>query len=86
MVSCSFLMVSTWRFFSGKGLKLQARHPFWVIVFVAALLAGAWELSRYVLLLVSLTYMLSGVLWRLQWLFRKKNIPRPPFQEAAQAS
>jgi CDP-diacylglycerol--serine O-phosphatidyltransferase len=86
MVSCSFLMVSTWRFFSIKGLKLQGRHPFWVIVLVAVLIALAWELSRPFLLLLSLTYMFSGILWRLQWIFRRRNQPQPPFQEASQAS
>ncbi len=86
MVSCSFLMVSTWRFFSIKGLKLQGRHPFRVIVIVAALIAGAWELSRPFLLLLSLTYMFSGILWRLQWIFRRRGQPQPPFQEASQAS
>jgi CDP-diacylglycerol---serine O-phosphatidyltransferase len=86
MVLSSFLMVSTWRFFSMKGLKLQGRRPFWVIIVVAVLIAGAWELSRPFLLLLSLAYMFSGVVWRLQWIFRKRNQPRPPFQEAAQPS
>ncbi len=83
---CSFLMVSTWRFFSTKGLKLRSRHPFRVIVVVAAILAGVWEMSGPFLLVLSLTYMFAGILWRLQWMFRKKNQPQPPFQEASQAS
>jgi CDP-diacylglycerol--serine O-phosphatidyltransferase len=78
MVSCSFLMVSTWRFFSIKGLKLQGRHPFRVVVIVAALIAGAWELSRPFLLVLSLTYMFSGILWRLQWIFRRRAHRRKP--------
>ena len=85
MVTCSFFMVSTWRFFSTKGLKLRSRHPFRVIVLVAAVIAGAWEMSRPFLMILSLTYMFAGILWRLQWAFRKKN-PPPPFQEASQPS
>ncbi len=86
MIACSFFMVSTWRFFSTKGLKLRSRHPFRVIVVAAAVLAGVWEMSGPFLLLFSLGYMFAGVLWRLQWLFRKRNQPQPPFQEASQAS
>ncbi len=85
MVACSFFMVSTWRFFSTKGLKLRSRHPFRVIVFVAAVIAGAWEMSRPFLLVLAMSYMGAGILWRLQWLFRKRNTP-PPFQEASQPS
>jgi CDP-diacylglycerol---serine O-phosphatidyltransferase len=83
MVACAFFMVSTWRFFSTKGLKLRSRHPFRVIVVVAAVLAGAWEMSRPFLLVLAMTYMCAGILWRLQWVFRKKNQPQPPFQEAS---
>ena len=86
MVACAFFMVSTWRFFSTKGLKLRSRHPFRVIVVVAAVLAGAWEMSRPFLLVLAMTYMCAGILWRLQWVFRKKNPPQPPFQEASQPS
>jgi CDP-diacylglycerol--serine O-phosphatidyltransferase len=83
MVACAFFMVSTWRFFSTKGFKLRSRHPFRVIVVVAAVLAGAWEMSRPFLLVLAMTYMCAGILWRLQWVFRKKNQPQPPFQEAS---
>ena len=86
MVACSFFMVSTWRFFSTKGLKLRSRHPFRVIVLVAAVIAGVWEMSRPFLLLLAMTYMLAGILWRLQWIFRKRGQPQPPFQEASQPS
>ena len=81
MIACSFFMVSTWRFFSAKGFKLRSRHPFGVIVLVAAVLAAAWEMSRPVLLVLAISYMAAGILWRLQWVFRKRNTPQPPFQE-----
>jgi CDP-diacylglycerol--serine O-phosphatidyltransferase len=86
MISCSFFMVSTWRFFSTKGLKLRSRHPFRVIVVVAAILAGVWEMSRPALLVLAMTYMCAGILWRLQWVFRKRNDPPPPMRQASQAS
>jgi CDP-diacylglycerol--serine O-phosphatidyltransferase len=86
MVACSFFMVSTWRFFSTKGLKLRSRHPFRVIVVVAAVIAAAWEMSRPFLLILAMAYMSAGILWRLQWVFRKKNQQQPPFREASQTS
>lgn len=85
VVSCSLLMVSTWRFFSIKGLKLRTRRPFWALVLVAAVIAGAWEMSKPFLLLLALLYMSAGILWRLQWIFRRRQ-PKPPFQEASQPS
>ncbi len=86
MVTCSLLMVSTWRFFSTKGIKVRSRHPFWVVVVVAVIIALAWELSRPFLLVLALTYMLSGILWRLQWIFRRRGGPRPPLKEASKPS
>ena len=88
ILGCAFLMVSTWRFFSAKGIKVRSRHPFWVVIVVALMIAGAVELSRPFLLVLALGYMFSGILWRLQWIFRKKNDPqaRPPFQEASRVS
>ncbi len=88
MVTCALLMVSTWRFFSTKGIKVRSRHPFWVVIVVAVMMALAWELSRPFLLVVALTYMFSGILWRLQWIFRRRGGPQspPPYKEASQPS
>ena len=83
MVMCALLMVSTWRFFSPKGLKLRSRHPFRVILVVAVVLAGVWEMSKPFLMVLAMAYMCAGILWRLQWVFRKKNVPPPPLQEAS---
>jgi hypothetical protein len=43
--------------------------------------------SRPVLFIIALTYMFSGVFWRLQWMFRRKPNPPPPaYKEASQIS
>lgn len=86
MVTCSLLMVSTWRFFSTKGIKVRSRHPFWVVVVVAVIIALAWELSRPFLLVLALAYMSAGILWRLQWIFRRRGGPPPPLKEVSQSS
>ncbi|HTK94765.1 MAG TPA: phosphatidylcholine/phosphatidylserine synthase [Terriglobales bacterium] len=87
LVACGFLMVSTWRYVSLKGLDWRKRVPFRTVILIAAFIAGVWFFSRYVLFLLALTYMLSGVLARLQWIFRRKSPPPPPassYQEAPQ--
>jgi hypothetical protein len=40
------------------------------------------------LFIIALTYMISGVFWRLQWIFRRRGDrpPPPPYKEASQAS
>lgn len=78
IVAVSFLMVSTWRFPSFKDIDLRHRHPFRGTVLIGAIIAGIWFYSEYVLFLLALTYMLSGVLQRLAYAIRRRNITPPP--------
>lgn len=84
LLAAAFLMVSTWRFLSAKGLDFRKRVPFRTVLFLALLIAGIYFFSRYVLFLLALTYMLSGVLARLQWIFGRNKPPTPPPQPAAE--
>jgi CDP-diacylglycerol---serine O-phosphatidyltransferase len=84
LITCGFLMVSTWRYLSLKGLDWRKRVPARTIILIAALIAGIYFFSHYVLFLLGLTYMLSGVLARLQWVLRRKPPAPPPPAEAAQ--
>jgi len=88
MVSAvGYLMVSTWRFYSFKDIDFGSRHPFRLIILLAALIAAIAAFSEPVLFAIALLYMLSGIIWRLQWIFRRKNQPpSPPFKEASQTS
>jgi CDP-diacylglycerol--serine O-phosphatidyltransferase len=87
VTTVGYLMVSTWRFYSFKDIDFRSRHPFRLILFLAALFASIWFFSRQVLFGVALLYMISGVFWRAQWIFRRKSgPPPPPFKEASQAS
>lgn len=87
IVAAGYLMVSTWRFYSFKDIDLRRRRPFRLIVLFGALLYGILFFSRWLLFIIALTYMASGVLWRLQWVFRKKGSPPPPpCTEAPQTS
>src|SRR5579864_5505379 len=78
VLAAGFLMVSTWRFYNFKDINLRQRQPFRLILIIGALFAGIWFFSRPVLFFIALTYMLSGVFWRLQFIFRRHPNPPPP--------
>ncbi|HSY92516.1 MAG TPA: CDP-diacylglycerol--serine O-phosphatidyltransferase [Candidatus Binatus sp.] len=87
VTTVGYLMVSTWRFYSFKDIDFRSRHPFRLIVLLAALVALIVLFSRKVLFGIALLYTISGVFWRVQWIFRRKTgPPPPPYQEASQAS
>jgi CDP-diacylglycerol--serine O-phosphatidyltransferase len=87
VVTAAYLMVSTWRFYSFKDIDFNSRQPFRLIVLLALLIAAIWVFSGPVLFIIALTYMFSGVFWRLQWVFRRKPNPPPPtYKEASQIS
>jgi len=83
----AYLMVSTWRFYSFKDIDFRSRQPFRLIILFGLLFAAIWFFSQWVLFILALTYMASGVFWRLQWVFRRKRNPPPPaYKEASQTS
>ncbi|HEY1800802.1 MAG TPA: CDP-diacylglycerol--serine O-phosphatidyltransferase [Terriglobales bacterium] len=87
VIAVSYLMVSTWRFYSFKDIDLRSRQPFRLIIVLAMLFAAIWFYSRQVLFIIALLYMFSGVVWRLQWIFRRRRNPPPPaYKEASQTS
>ena len=87
VIAVSYLMVSTWRFYSFKDIDLRSRQPFRLVILLAMLFAAIWFYSRQVLFIIALLYMFSGVVWRLQWIFRRRGNPPPPaYKEASQIS
>ncbi|MFZ0914568.1 MAG: phosphatidylcholine/phosphatidylserine synthase [Candidatus Korobacteraceae bacterium] len=79
----AFLMVSTWRFLSLKGINLRQPQNFrWMIV-IGLVMALILFSSQYVLFLLALVYILSGVLARLSFVFRRPTAPPPPPQDEA---
>lgn len=59
--ACGFLMVSTWRFWSGKELSLSRRHPFQILLVIAIVLFLIVRFSQVLLFSLSLIYMFSGI-------------------------
>ena len=87
IVLTAYLMVSTWRFYSFEEINLFAPQSFRLVVVFGLLLAGILLFSGPVLLGIALTYMFSGVFWRLQWIFRRRSDPPPPtYTQASQPS
>ena len=87
IAATAYLMVSTWRFYSFKDIDFRSRQPFRLVILFALLFAGIWFFSRQLLFILALTYMVSGVIWRLQWIFRRSGNPPPPtYKEASQPS
>jgi CDP-diacylglycerol--serine O-phosphatidyltransferase len=85
VVVVGYLMVSTWRFYSFKDIDFRSRRPFRLIVLFGVIGASIWFFSRPALFVIAILYMASGVLWRLQWIFRRKTPPAPPaYREASQ--
>jgi len=72
---CGFLMVSTWRFWSGKEINLAERHPFQVLLLITTVLYVAVRYSQAVFFSVALVYMFSGIWARAaySWSRRRRN-------------
>jgi CDP-diacylglycerol--serine O-phosphatidyltransferase len=80
-----FLMVSTWRFWSGKEINFSRSHPFQLLFLLAVVLYPIIEYSRVVLFSMALIYMFSGLWARAaySWSRRRRRRPTdPPVTEA----
>ena len=75
---CAFLMISTWRFWSAKSIDFHNRQASRFLVLIAAALAAIWYFHRYVLFALVVSYMISGVVFRLTYAFRRGNVAPPP--------
>lgn len=83
VVCVSFLMVSTWRFWSPKGIDFHARHRFQFIILLGAFIALAWHFSDWVLFVCAMLYLLSGLIARLSFALRRRPAPTEPYPSAS---
>jgi CDP-diacylglycerol---serine O-phosphatidyltransferase len=79
----AFLMVSTWRFFSLKGINFRQPQNFRWLIVIGIVIGLIWLASEYVLFGLALVYILSGVIARLSFVFRRPSVPPPPHQDEA---
>ncbi len=83
-----FLMVSTWRFWSGKEINFSRRHPYQILFLIAIVLFFVFKFSQVALFSLALVYMFSGIWaraayswsWRRRW--RSAGAPAPLPQPA----
>ena len=70
----AILMVSTIRYFSGKGSKPTGRPGFLLVLFIAGVAMAVWFWSQYMLLALAAAYVLHGlVLWAFRSLFVRSH-------------
>lgn len=79
----SFLMVSTWRFWSGKEINLARKLPFWVLPLVAIVIWICLRYSNAVLFMMALVYMFSGIWARAAYGWQRRRRRRPADVAAA---
>ena len=73
----AFLMVSTWRFWSGKEINSSRSHPFQILLLLAIPVYVMVRFSQVVLFLMALTYMFSGIWARAVYGWSRRRRRRP---------
>jgi CDP-diacylglycerol--serine O-phosphatidyltransferase len=73
-----FLMVSTWRYYSFKGISLSKPYTPLIIIVVAALIVATWNWAQPVVLILAIGYVGGGILIRIGGIIRRRFRPMPP--------
>ena len=74
LVFCvGLLMISSWRFWSGKEINLADRHPFQRIVVLGLALYATAVYSEIILLLIACFYMFSGIFARAAYSWQRRQ-------------
>jgi CDP-diacylglycerol--serine O-phosphatidyltransferase len=76
----SFLMVSTWRYYSFKDLNLMRPRSPLTIILVGGLIYLVWNYSQPVLLICAASYVASGIVIRIGGIVRRYLRPTRPHQ------
>ena len=80
-----FLMVSTWRFWSGKEINLSRSHPFQILFVLPIVLYVIFRFSQVVLFAWALLYMFCGIWARAAYSWSRRRRRRPGGAGAAEA-
>lgn len=78
-----FLMVSTWRYYSFKGINFRQPYKPLLLILLGALIYGIWNYSQPLLLAMSAGYVASGIIIRIGGIIRRRvrHVPPPPALE-----
>jgi CDP-diacylglycerol--serine O-phosphatidyltransferase len=74
---CGFLMVSTWRFWSGKEINFSRSHPFQLLFVLAIVFYVMIRYSNFVFFAIGLTYTFSGIFARAAYGWTRRRRRRP---------
>jgi CDP-diacylglycerol--serine O-phosphatidyltransferase len=74
---CGFLMVSTWRFWSGKEINFSRSHPFQLLFVLAIVFYVIFQYSHFVFFAIGLSYMFSGIWARAAYSWSRRRRRRP---------
>lgn len=67
-----FLMVSSWRFWSGKEIDMSSRRPGRMLVMLVVVIAVIVEWDQTALLVLALGYLISGVMARVAYSWKRR--------------
>ena len=73
-----FLMVSTWRYYSFKGINLNKAYSPLIIILLGGLIYAVWNYSEIVFLVLTVTYVGSGIAIRVGGIVRRRLRHAPP--------
>ena len=78
-----FLMVSTWRYYSFKGISFSKAYSPLVIILVGAFIYGVRNYPQLLFLAMATTYVASGIVIRIGGIIRRRlrHAPPPPAPE-----
>jgi CDP-diacylglycerol--serine O-phosphatidyltransferase len=71
-----FLMVSTWRYYSFKGLSLRQPHTPLIVIVVGGLVFAIWNYGHVVLPIMATVYVGSGIAIRVGGIVRRNVLRR----------
>jgi CDP-diacylglycerol--serine O-phosphatidyltransferase len=79
----AFLMISTWRYYSFKGIALNKAYSPLIIILLGGFIYALWNYSHAVLLIVAVTYVGSGIVIRIGGIIRRRlrHTPAQPQPE-----
>lgn len=78
LIVLGLLMVSTWRYYSFKGISLSKPYTPLLIILVGGFIYLTWNWPQPVLLAMPGAYVVSGILIRLGGIIRRRLRHPPP--------
>lgn len=79
-----FLMVSTWRYYSFKGINFNKAYSPLLIILAGGLIYATWNYSEIVFVVLTVAYVSSGIAIRLGGILRRRLRHAPPSSPAEQ--